>query len=105
MKLCDKCGYCHGYGRCCINIYQQLGQTKGSSIAGEVLLAFILPAFVFIGFMNLIDYLLPTFMAHGGIKTATVFFASIAATMVSVQLVRIFTRKPVDTESKVNKVI
>jgi ABC-type Fe3+-siderophore transport system permease subunit len=105
MKICEKCGYHHRNGRCCIDIYQQLGRTKGPSIVGKVLIAFVLPVFAFIGFMVLMDYLLSTFMSRGGIKTVIVFLASIAATAVFVQLVRIFTRKPVNTESKRNNAV
>jgi hypothetical protein len=105
IKLCDECGYRHGYGRCCIDIYQQLGRTKGPSIVGKVLLAFVLPVLVFIGCMILIDYLLSAFMTQGGTKTAVVFLASITTTIVFVQLIRIFTRKPVNTESKLNREI
>jgi hypothetical protein len=104
MKLCDKCGYRHGYGRCCIDIYQQLSRTKGPSIVGKVLLAFVLPVLVFIGCMILTDYLLSTFMTQEGAKTAIVFLASIATTITFVQLVRVFTRKPVNLESKQNSI-
>ena len=49
MNPCEKCGYRHGRGRCCIDIYQQLGRTEGPSILGKVLLAFVLPILVFTG--------------------------------------------------------
>jgi hypothetical protein len=105
MKLCDKCGYRHGHGHCCIGIYQQIGQTKGPSVVGKVLLAFVLPLLVFIGSLVLAEYLLSALMSEGGVKTFFAFLAALAATVVFVQLIRIFTRKPINTENNTNKKI
>jgi len=105
MKLCDKCGYRHGHGHCCIDIYQQLGQTKGPSVAGRVLLAFVLPLLVFIGSLVLAEYLLSALMSEGGVKTPSAFLAALAATVIFVQLIRIFTRKPINTRNDANKKI
>ena len=102
MKLCDKCGYRHGRGYCCIDIYQQLGQTKGPSVVGKVLLAFVLPLLLFIGSLILAEYLLSAFMTEGSRKTFIAFLAALVVTFVFVQLIRIFTRKPVNTENNVN---
>jgi len=103
MKLCDKCGYRHPRGRCCIDIYQQLGQSEVPSVVGKVLLAFVLPLLVFVGSLVLAEYLLSDFMAEGGGKTFISFLAALVVTVICVQLIRIFTRKPVNTESKVNE--
>lgn len=102
LKLCDKCGYRHGRGRCCIDIYQQVGQAKGPSIAGKVLLAFVLPLLVFIAGLVLAEYFLSDFMDEGGLRTFIAFLAALAATIVFVQLIRIFTRKPISGENKPN---
>ena len=100
MKLCENCGYRHGRGRCCIDIYQQLGRTKGPSVVGMVLLAFVLPLLVFIASLVLAGYVLSIFMAESGIHTLLAFLIAIALTIVFVQLIRVFTRKPIDTENK-----
>jgi hypothetical protein len=100
MKLCDKCGYRHGHGRCCIDIYQQLGQAKGPSVAGKALLAFVLPLLLFIGSLILAEYILSAFMAEGASRTFVAFLAALVVTIIFVQLVRIFTQKPINTENK-----
>lgn len=104
MKLCDKCGYRHGGGHCCIDIYQQIGQAKGPSVMGKVLLAFVLPVFVFIGSLILAEYLLSAVITEGGWKTFIAFAASLVVTIVFVQLIRIFTRKPINIENKSSNV-
>ncbi len=103
IKACDKCGYRHGRGHCCIDIYQQIGRTKGPSVTGQVLLAFVLPLLVFIGSLILAEYFLSGFMAEGGLKTFIAFLAALAVTAVIVQLIRIFTRKPLYDENDTNK--
>jgi hypothetical protein len=100
LKSCAKCGYRHGRGRCCIDIYQQLGQSKGPSIAGKALLAFVLPLLVFIGGLVLAGQLLSAFMAEGGLRTFIAFLAALAVTAIFVQLIRICTRKPINPESE-----
>ena len=102
LKHCQKCGYWHGGGRCCIDIYQQLGQTKGPSVIKVVLLAFALPLFIFIAALILVDYILSSFMTESGLRTFYAFAAAVGVTAVFVQLVRIFTRKPIDTENRKN---
>jgi len=93
-KHCEKCGYRHGRGRCCIDIYQQLGQAKGPSVLGKVILAFVLPLLIFIGCLILAEYFLADFVA-GNLKIIIVFLISLLVTIFFVQLIRIFTRKPV----------
>lgn len=101
MKLCDKCGYRHGRGRCCIDIYQQLGQAKGPSVVGKVLLAFVLPLLVFIGSLILATHILSIFMAEGGLNSFFAFLVALVMTIVFVQLIRICTRKPITTDKKI----
>jgi hypothetical protein len=100
MKLCENCGYRHSRGRCCIDIYQQLGQSKGPSIVGKVLLAFVLPLLVFIASLVLAGYLLSIFINESRTSTFYAFLIAAALTIVFVQLIRILTRKPIDTENK-----
>jgi hypothetical protein len=100
IKICETCGYRHGRGRCCIDIYQQIGQTKGPSIVGKVLLAFGMPIIVFIGGLILAEYFLFTFMADGALKTFVTFLVALLVTILTVQLIRICTRKPIGTENK-----
>lgn len=99
LKLCEKCGYRHGHGRCCIDIYQQIGQTKGPSVIGKVILAFVLPILVFIICLIGVEHLLDG-LTTGGITIILSFLISLSATIIFVQLIRIFSRKPV----KINKV-
>lgn len=100
MKICDKCGYKHASGRCCIDIYQQLGQTKGPSVLGKVFLAFVFPLLVFIGSLVGVEYLLTDFITEGGGKTFIAFLAALVVTIVFVQLIRIFTRKSISVEKR-----
>lgn len=100
MKLCDNCGYRHGRGRCCIDIYQQLGRTKGPSVVGKVFVAFVLPLLVFIVSLVLAGYVLSIFLAESGINALLAFLIAIALTVIFVQLIRVLTRKPIDTENK-----
>ena len=100
INLCEKCGYRHGSGRCCIDIYQQIGQTKGPSIVGKVLLAFGTPIMVFVGVLTLAEYFLFASMTDGGLKTFVTFLTALIVTILTVQLIRIFTRKPINPENK-----
>ena len=100
MNICDKCGYRHGSGRCCINIYQQLGRTKGPSVVGVVFLAFVLPVLVFIGSLFLTGYLLTGLMTDSDKKTFIAFLVALVVTVVFVQLIRILTKKPVDMKNE-----
>jgi hypothetical protein len=102
MKPCENCGYRHGRGRCCIDIYKQLGRTKGPSIVGKVFLAFVLPLLVFIAGLVLAGYVLSIFLDESSINALLAFLIAIALTVFFVQLIRVFTRKPIDTESKNN---
>ena len=104
MKICNDCGYRHGRGRCCIDIYQQLGQTKGPSVAGKAFLAFVLPLLVFIISLMLAGYFLSVFITKDGIKTFFAFLIAVVMTIVFVQLIRKLTRKPINTENEQNNV-
>lgn len=103
LKHCNKCGYRHGEGRCCIDIYQQLGHAKGPSVAGKVVLAFLLPVLIFIGSMILADAFLSSHLAEGGTKTVIAFLAAFVTTLVFIQLIRVFTRKPIFPENNKNR--
>ena len=103
LKVCENCGYRHGRGNCCINIYQQLGKTKGPSVVGMVLLAFRLPILLFIGNLILAEYVLFSFIADEGIRLFFSFLEALAVTAVFVQLIKIFTGKPVNTGNKLNR--
>ena len=103
MKLCDKCGYRHSRGRCCIDIYQQLGKTKGPSVVGKVLLAFIVPLLVFITSLILAAYILSIFMAEEGTNSFLALLIALAVTVIIVRIIRICTRKPVTTDKEMNK--
>jgi hypothetical protein len=103
MKLCNKCGYRHNRGRCCIDIYQQLGKTKGPSVAGKVLLAFVVPLLVFIASLILAAYILSIFVAEEGTNSFYALLIALAVTVVIVRIIRICTRKPVTTDKEMNK--
>jgi hypothetical protein len=102
-KLCDKCGYRHGRGYCCIDIYQQLGRARGPSVFGMVILAFVLPLLLFICCLVLTAYLLSAFMTSDGLRTFFAFLAALVVTLIFVQLIRICTRKPIHNENDMNK--
>jgi uncharacterized membrane protein (DUF485 family) len=103
IKPCDKCGYRHGYGRCCIDIYQQLGQSQGSSVVAKVFLAFFLPLLIFTACMILTERLLSGLMAEGILKPFLSFLTALLVTIIYVQLIRILTRKPISTKNNTNK--
>jgi hypothetical protein len=47
QKICEDCYQKHN----CQEIYEKLGKTKGRSVVFKVLIAFLLPMLVFIGFL------------------------------------------------------
>jgi hypothetical protein len=104
MKLCDKCGFRHGGGHCCIDIYQQLGHTKGPSVAKKVLLAFVVPLLVFTGSLILTSSLLSAWLAEGSTKSFFTFLLALAVTAVCVQFIRVLTRKRINAEHNEEKV-
>jgi hypothetical protein len=69
-------------------------------VVGKVFLAFVLPLLVFIAGLVLAGYVLSIFLAESGINYLLTFLIAIALTIVFVQLIRVFTRKPIDTENK-----
>ena len=100
MKLCETCGYHKGRRNCCMDIYQRLGRTKGPSVTIGILLAFGMPIIVFIGGLILSEYFLFASMVDSGLKTFFIFLTALAVTILTIQLIRIFTRKPFNTENK-----
>lgn len=103
IKLCDKCGYRHGRGHCCIDIYQQLGKTKGPSVTVKVLLAFVMPLVVFISSLILAKYILSIYITQEGMNSFFAFLIALLVTVVIIQLIRICTRKPITTDKEMNK--
>ncbi len=97
MSQCDKCGFRHGQGPCCIDIYQQLGNRKGPPILSQVLLAFVLPVFIFVCGLALMNYVLSFFMSSSGLRTFLVFIFAVVITLIFVQLIRVCTRKPINS--------
>jgi ABC-type antimicrobial peptide transport system permease subunit len=55
---------------------------------------------VFIASLVVAGYVLSIFLAESGISTLFAFLIAVALTIVFVQLIRIFTRKPIDSKSK-----
>ena len=100
MKVCENCGYRHSHKNCCMDIYQRLGQTKGPSVISRVLLAFVLPLLVFIASLVLAGYILTIFLNESRMSALYAFLIAIALTVIFVKLIRVFTRKPIDTEIK-----
>ena len=102
IKLCEKCGYRHSGGRCCINIYQQIGRTKGASVLGKVLIAFGIPIAVFLVTLFVAEHILSGLIAKGNLRTLITFLISLTVTILFVQLIRIFTKTTINTENKTN---
>ncbi len=103
IKHCDKCGFRHGGGHCCIDIYQQLGHAEGPSVARKVLLAFVVPLLVFTGSLILTSGLLSAWLAEGSTKSFITFLIALAVTAACVQLIRVLTRKEIETKDSVQK--
>jgi len=89
MKLCEKCGNQNNNGHCYMDIYNELGQTKGPSVTGNVLLVFGMPALIFIGSMVLSEYLLSAYIPEGNLKTIFTFLSALVITFVFVRLILI----------------
>ena len=98
MSQCEKCGFRHGNGPCCADIYQQLGHQKGPPIMCQIFVAFVLPVLVFIGSLALTNYILSLFMKHSGLRNFLVFAAAVVITLIYVQLIRLFTRKRINPD-------
>jgi hypothetical protein len=100
MKICENCGFRHSHKNCCMDVYQRLGRTKGPSVVGKVFLAFVLPLLVFIASLVLAGYLLSIFINESRGSALYAFLIASALTIIVVRLIRILTRKPIDTENK-----
>ncbi|MEJ2701278.1 MAG: SoxR reducing system RseC family protein [Sedimentisphaerales bacterium] len=86
-----------------MDIYEQLGRTKGPSIVGKVLLAFVLPLLLFIGSLIVAEYLLSGLKAADAVKALLAFTAAVVATGIFVQIIRTCTKKPVNPEETVDR--
>jgi len=103
LNICNKCGFRHGGGHCCIDIYQQLGHTRGPSVVKKVLLAFVVPLLVFTGSLILTGGLLSAWLSEGSMKSFITFLIALAVTAACVQLIRIFTREEIKTKDNIQE--
>ncbi len=68
-KFCSGCPQKHD----CSKIYQQLGESKGPSIVGKVIVAFLLPIIVLILALALFDKILSQAVQNPNARTALSF--------------------------------
>ena len=88
MKICSKCGNQNSNSRCCIDIYNELGHTKRPSVTGNVLLAFGIPALVFIGSLIFSEYILSKYIHKRDMITIIAFISALVIVFVFVRFVR-----------------
>ena len=93
MKLCGNCTNQNNGEHCCTDIYNKTGQTKGPSITGDILAAFVMPALVFIGSLILSEYLLSAYIFKSNLKAIFTFLIALGMTVAFVELMRIFMKK------------
>lgn len=84
-KLCQNCPQSND----CQRVYQVLGNTKGPSIAGAALCAFVVPVLVFAVSMGIFDRLLSGRVEGDGLRTAVSFSFALAATLAAILLLRL----------------
>lgn len=76
---CSKCPQKDG----CKEVYERLGHSDVPSVAGKVILAFLLPIVLFVGLLLVFDRLLPVFETEK-VRTLAVFGLSVGPTLGSV---------------------
>ena len=92
---CHYCGYRHGHGPCCMDIYQQMDQTGDPSIVGKVVLAFVLPLMIFLVLLVMVPLLLPATWSSDA-KAIISGLAALFGALAWVQMTRVITRQPID---------
>jgi hypothetical protein len=81
QRFCQDCAYKHD----CKKLYQQLGSVKGPSVAGRVIVAFLLPVIVFIVALAAFEKILAGTVNNKEAQTALSFLPALSATFIFVQ--------------------
>ena len=80
QKFCQECSQKHE----CQEVYQQLGDIKGSSVVFKVIVAFLLPVVVFIGSLAAFGKVLAKAVDSKDLQTIVSFFVSVLITFIFV---------------------
>ena len=97
--------FTHHCPRRCIDIYKQLGKTQGPSVVLKVIIAFVIPLFVFIGVFVVAQYLLSSRMKNGDLSSLISFLIALITTIACIFLIKIVTRRPIPDTSEDEKTV
>ena len=89
QKICEDCKQKHD----CQEIYQQLGDVQGPSVAVKVIVAFLLPLVVFIVTLAIFDKILSGFEMTADLQTVFSVAASLLITFICILIVRVVNRR------------
>jgi uncharacterized protein YqhQ len=84
-EFCKGCFQRHD----CKKIYEQLGKTKGPSVAWKVIAAFLLPILVFIAGLVFFDWLLAKKIESSWLKTLLGFLFSLIVTFIGIFIIKL----------------
>ncbi|MFH1372019.1 MAG: SoxR reducing system RseC family protein [Planctomycetota bacterium] len=86
---CDSCGQ----KASCQEVFRQLGNIRGKSVARSILAAFVLPLVVFIAALAAAQRFLTRYIDSAGLRAAVALLLAIAAAAVCVTTVRIIGKR------------
>ncbi len=89
QRFCQHCEQQHS----CQEVYRQLGNTKGPSIAFKVAAAFLLPITVFIAGLVVFERVLAGAIDTKGLQTAFVFLLALSAAFVCILITKAINKR------------
>jgi len=89
QQQCKRCRHKHE----CEQIYKKLGNSRGPSVVGQVLIAFALPMLFFIVALALFEQFLSGALASESVLTVVSFCAAITLTLVSITVIKALSKR------------
>ena len=85
-KNCDKADTCR-------QVYENIGKSKGPSIALKVIIAFLLPIIVFITVLAIFEKLLQNLIPVNQLRTVLSLLAAVAVTFTVIAIIKFINRQ------------
>jgi hypothetical protein len=82
----------------CMDIYKQIGYSKGPSVFLKVIVAFLIPVLIFIVSVILAQKILTYWVNSPSLKMLLAFLISVLLTLVYILVVKLVTSQPVDSQ-------
>jgi len=89
QEFCQGCEQQHS----CREVYRQLGNTKGPSVALKVVAAFLLPLMVFIVGLVVFERVLAGAIDTKGLQTAFIFLLALSAAFVCILITKAINKR------------